>query len=95
MLATLTMCEPVEMFWLGCHFEPTDAFTEVESLFREATDYGDDHELFNRNYATLKRMGVVLIDTENDLVIDTFTLHILEDEVQIRYRDPRHQMTQD
>jgi hypothetical protein len=40
-------------------------------------------------------MGVALIDTENNLVIDTFTLDILEHEVHLRYRDPRQQTKQD
>lgn len=35
-LAVLKRCKPVEMFWLGCEFEPTDAFEQCYAKLREA-----------------------------------------------------------
>ncbi len=43
LLATLTVFELMDLFWLGYKFEPTEAFADVEPHFLAATaSLGDD-----------------------------------------------------
>ena len=88
LLAVLESCEPVEMFWLGCKFEPTDAFSNVESLFRQATEAlessSGDGEVFNKCYDKLAEMNVVLVDVEGNRTSRNFIMHIRENGVDVR-----------
>lgn len=87
LLAVLKKCEPVEMFWLGCTFEPTDAFANVEPLFRQATEALDNSsgEVFNECYAKLRELDVVLADVEGNRTSRNFIMHIQGNSVEVRF----------
>jgi hypothetical protein len=88
LLAVLEACRPHdEMFWDICDFKPNDAFADVESLFREASET-EDMEIFDRNYDKLIEMGVILLDVEKNIEIRYFMIHIHKDTVNLRYAEP-------
>ena len=83
-LAVLKRCEPVEMFWLGCEFEPNESFATVESLFRQATST-EDMDIFHDCYDKIEEAGVVLLDVHGNRTTNNFFMHIRGDKVEIRF----------
>mgnify|MGYP006921594970 CR=1 FL=1 len=88
LLAVLESCEPVEMFWLGCKLEPTDAFSQVEALFRQASESlegsNGERQIFDECYNKLREMNVVLVDVESNRTSRNFIMHIQDDTVEVR-----------
>ncbi|MEL6406057.1 MAG: hypothetical protein AAFV98_22470 [Chloroflexota bacterium] len=84
-LAVLEACEPDEMFWLLCSFQPTDLFAEVASLFQQASDAGEDIDTFEVAYEKIRDMGVQLVSAVNNENYEFFVLHIEGDDVLVRY----------
>ena len=85
-LATLTNCEPVEMFWLSCDYNPTEAFAPIEALFREASESDGDMDVLDTCYSRIFSMGIVLVDSETGREYPSFALHLMPDgKADLRY----------
>lgn len=84
LLAILESCGPSgEMFWITCTFKPTELFSEVETLLRDANT-GEDMEQRDSSHEKLIQQGVRLLDVENNVEITYFFMHVRGDSVEIR-----------
>ena len=92
-LAILEACEVSEMFWQTCVFKPMPGFEEIEPLIRGAsTAVHGEHEpdIFGKNYQQLTDMGVRLLEVANNILIETYIIHIHDtgDKVELRFAPP-------
>lgn len=87
LLAILTVCKPSgEMFWLTCHFEPTDAFAAVKPLYDKLAQIKDMEEIIRIDNLLLEQ-GIVLLDVATGKTTPYFSMFVDGNRVTLRYAD--------
>jgi len=77
----------LDMPWVICAFEATEAFDDVRSLFDEELKMvdKDDMDDWEKAYQRIEELGLVLVDVEGGKSITEFLLHVHGNEARFRY----------
>lgn len=88
-VASLNLCHAVEMFWLGCDFNPTELFAEIPQVEWETQATASSGIRASYNDTT---SGCTLSDPDNAVTFGLWIMHcVSENEVHIRFGEPMRQ----
>jgi len=86
LLGVLHRCQP-DFPWFMCSFEAGEGFSQVKQFFDEELELleSDEIDQWEIAYERINALGLKLIDTETNQLIDEFILHIRGTEAWFRY----------